>query len=260
MPYRHRLQTNRYELKYLISEACASGIREFAGTYLEPDEHARAEQPNGAYPITSLYLDTPLRALCGQTISGLKNRFKLRIRFYDEEPDSPAFLEIKRRTTDVIRKQRAAVTREAVYNLLDGRSPNPSQLMETNGRSSIGSLMDFCELCDRIGAGTSIYVSYLREAYVSPGSDQVRMTFDRQLLGSRFDWTAGLTMPAQGNTPDLGGVILELKFTDRFPIWMREMAEAFDLQRRSVAKYVLCVEAMRLQPDRRRIATGEVVR
>lgn len=45
------------------------------------------------------------------------NRFKLRIRFYDDIPASPAFLETERRLTDVIRKERAALRREGIYRL-----------------------------------------------------------------------------------------------------------------------------------------------
>jgi hypothetical protein len=40
--------------------------------------------------------------------------------------------------------------------------------------------------------------------------------------------------------PDIGGVVLELKFTDRFPYWMQTLAETFNLQRTSVPKYVEC--------------------
>jgi hypothetical protein len=32
--------------------------------------------------------------------------------------------------------------------------------------------------------------------------------------------------------------VLELKFTDRFPHWFREMSRALNLERRSNAKYV----------------------
>ena len=56
----------------------------------------------GSDTITSLYLDSSALHLYRQTVQGIKNRFKLRIRFYDDNPGNPAFLEIKRRVTDVI--------------------------------------------------------------------------------------------------------------------------------------------------------------
>jgi len=59
-------------------------------------------------------------------------RHKLRIRFYDDRPESPVFLEIKRRITDVIRKERAAISREGVGRLLAGGRPDGSYLVPGN--------------------------------------------------------------------------------------------------------------------------------
>ena len=54
------------------------------------------------YPIVSLYLDSPDLQLCRESLTGVKNRFKLRIRSYTDEPEYPRFLEIKRRINQVI--------------------------------------------------------------------------------------------------------------------------------------------------------------
>lgn len=56
MPYRHSLQSSRFEFKYIIDEQCAAGVREFVQSYLEPDEFADPGQGN-SYRISSLYLD-----------------------------------------------------------------------------------------------------------------------------------------------------------------------------------------------------------
>ena len=45
--------------------------------------------------------------------------------------------------------------------------------------------------------------------------------------------------------PRIDGVVLEIKFTNRFPVWMREMARAMNLDRRSMAKYVACMAALK---------------
>ena len=244
MSFRHPLQTSRFELKYIIDEQRAAGIRDFISSHLESDEHARPEQ-GYAYSLSSLYLDSPALTLFNQTRQGMKNRFKLRIRFYNNDPDSPAFLEVKRRVTDVICKERATVTREAVRRLLGGEGPSLSWLMSDNGNPKSGSaLLNFCQLTDSIDAAGRIYVSYAREAYVSPNSNSVRVTFDRQLYGTPHEQGNEISMPTDGVRPDVGGVILELKFTDRFPEWMREMAQAFDLQRTSCPKYNHCIKAL----------------
>jgi hypothetical protein len=246
----HTLQASRFELKYLIDELTAGGIRDFVSSHLSPDKHA--DPHSHAYRISSLYLDSPLLLLCGQTRRGIKNRFKLRIRFYDDDPTGPAFLEIKRRVTDVICKERAMIAREAVPRLLNGYGPDPSYLMSKNGDSKAeNALLNFCNLCDNTDARGCIYVSYEREAYVSTESNSIRVTFDRELIGSPYQHGACLSMPHHGASPPIGNgerVILELKFTDRFPIWMRELVQAFNLQRTSAPKYVNCIDAMRVKP------------
>jgi len=253
MPFQHSLQSSRFEFKYIIDEQCAANMQDFLRSYLELDEFADPVQGN-SYRISSLYLDDSDMSLYRQTVVGEKNRFKLRIRFYDDSPAGPAFLEIKRRVTDVILKQRARVTREAVLHLLRGEAPDPSWLMGNNGDGrSERALLDFCGLADSLGATGIAYVSYRREAHVSPNSNSIRVTFDRQLLGSSYEQGTALSLPTQGAGPEVGNgdrVILEMKFTDRFPEWMRELVHTFNLRRTSVPKYVHCVDAMGIQSGR----------
>ena len=245
----HKLQTNRFEFKYVIDEQRARAIRDYVRGYVEPDEHVQ-DLRTCSYPIHSLYLDTPTLVLYRQTTQGLKNRFKLRIRFYDDDPAHPAFLEIKRRLNDAIRKERAAITRAGVDRLLNGRPLDPSDLIPANGNGRAGGALErFCHLVEELGAQPAAYVSYVREAYVSPGSDQLRVTFDRQIRGATFDRRMGLSPPTTGVAANVHGVVLELKFVDRFPHWMRDLVWAFSLQRRSMAKYVHGVEALGSAPD-----------
>jgi hypothetical protein len=101
-----------------------------------------------------------------------------------------------------------------------------------------------------VGAGPSIYVSYRREAYVSPENNTIRVTMDRQLLGSRYESGTELAMPTHGARPTVGNgdnVVLELKFTDRFPRWMCDLTQHFGLQPISVPKYTLCIDALGLK-------------
>ncbi|HOK97053.1 MAG TPA: VTC domain-containing protein, partial [Anaerohalosphaeraceae bacterium] len=93
----------RYELKYRIPETKARAIAQYVSAFIHPDRYAK-NKPGNEYLISSLYLDTPTLTLCNETLQGKKNRFKLRIRGYDDNPLSPVFLEIKRRACNVIVK------------------------------------------------------------------------------------------------------------------------------------------------------------
>jgi len=246
MSYTHRLQGSRFELKYLIDESTARGVRDFALGYLEPDPHADPAR-NCEYAVHSLYLDGPDLGLCKATMWGLKDRYKLRIRFYDESPATPAFLEIKRRQNDVIVKQRVPVRRSGVARVLRGFWPAQEDVMDVSPRGQ-SALAEFCRLRDNIGARGQCFVSYQREAYVTPGDDSLRVTFDRRVHGVWYAGDGTLAMRGRRVYPRIPGVILEIKFTDRFPVWMREMARHFSLDRQSMAKYVACLVSLRPEP------------
>ncbi len=101
------LQSQRFEFKYIIREPVALAIRDFVRSYLVIDEYG-ATLPNLSYPVHSLYLDSPDLKLYHSTINGDKNRFKLRLRFYEDRPKAPVYFEIKRRVNNTIRSSAVA--------------------------------------------------------------------------------------------------------------------------------------------------------
>ena len=250
--YHHQAQVNRFELKYIINEGLVPGIREFLRCHLEPDEYARPELANN-YEIHSLYLDSPGLALCLATMHGHKNRFKLRIRFYDEDPSNPVFFEVKQRLNDIINKDRVAVHRSAVIRILEHNWPEPGDLLQYSPKN-FASLNRFCSLRNVLQADGQIFVSYLREAYVTPFDDQVRVTFDHQLRASHFDRELRLIPIPTWLQPPIEGVVLELKFCDRFPQWMHDLVQEFNLERTVMAKYVACMETQWLTGPRLAVA------
>jgi hypothetical protein len=247
MALNDQMMRSRFELKYIIDEVTARQVRDFARSYLQRDEHSLPEL-HYAYPIYSVYLDNPGLKLYNSTIQGEKNRYKLRIRYYDFNPWSPIFFELKRRVNEVILKDRAIVRRECLLPLLRGRCPSRSDLVNPSDLDSYYALRNFCELARNISAEGKMIVYYEREAWVTPNDDNVRLTFDRNLRGARF---TGNLKPEDKDwvNPPTEGVVLELKFDNRFPIWMRQLVQSCNLFRTSMAKYVACTVWMpKLKP------------
>jgi hypothetical protein len=244
------LQRSRFELKYLIGEPTAHEVRQFARNHLMPDPFADASR-GYSYNIYSVYLDNAGLSLMHQTLDGLKNRFKLRVRFYDNNPEHPVFFEVKRRVNDAIVKSRAKVRRDAAHRLMHAREswPDRSDLANPADDRSFAALCNFCELRDKLNVRPAALVAYNREAWCSPEDDSVRLTFDRVLEGAPYekDRTFRLERTTRWVRPPLPFVVLELKFTDRFPNWMRQMVQTFNLFRTCMAKYVSCQVAM--EPD-----------
>ncbi|WP_234568071.1 polyphosphate polymerase domain-containing protein [Rhodohalobacter sp. 614A] len=235
-------QRQRFELKYRINEVKAQEIRFFVENYLECDPYG-ASQPNRSYAIYSLYLDSPGLNTYHRTVNGDRNRFKLRLRYYNSD-ESPVFFEIKQRNNRVIRKKRAQVYRTAVQDLLNGHVPTKSHLV-VKSSTQMDALEHFCMLSGELRATPKMLISYFREAYESEDTNDVRLTMDRNIRACRVHQNR---IPAYlDNEFSVFGnmVILELKFTNRFPDWLRELTQRFHLRHESASKYVDSIERLR---------------
>jgi SPX domain protein involved in polyphosphate accumulation len=234
--------SGRAEHKYVVSEATAQALRGFMKAYLLPDQYMPAGSPDG-YHVHSLYLDSPAYELYHETKDGVKNRYKLRMRFYDQSREAPTFLEIKTRTTDSIRKQRAIISKQAAEAFLNGGSLTPADLIGGSEKTAL-ALSEFTMRTNRLAARASAFVSYQREAYVALEADGIRITFDRHITGKPFDPQQGLRLPAGGASVFPDQVVFEVKYSGPIPSWIRGLIHDFGLQRVSFPKYVHAVDAL----------------
>src|SRR5262245_37880562 len=164
-------------MTYLIPEDITPLILYFLTSYLELDEYGLG-WPNFSYPVHSLYLDSDDLKTHQASINGTKNRFKLRLRYYDEKPNTPVFFEVKARVDNCILKQRCGVRREAVPLLVAGQLPEPDYLLSREPRH-LAALQRFNFLLHQLNARPKAHNTYLREAWVSPNDNSIRITFDR---------------------------------------------------------------------------------
>ncbi len=231
--------SQRFEAKYRIGELMAQAVRGFIQPFVVPDAYT---DENACYTIHSLYLDTPDLALYHSSVAGKRNRFKMRIRYYDSSPDEPVFLEIKRRSDQVILKDRVRVPREVARRLLAGRATVGDLAAACSGRL-LNKAFKFRDTMERIGATPRVNVRYVREAYMARHEDAVRITFDRDLACFPAHGCSEPFPQEEGEWRAVGrgAVILEVKFTNAFPRWVHEAVQRFHLVRDSIAKYVICV-------------------
>src|SRR2546429_547352 len=124
--------------------------------------------------------------------------------------------------------------------------PGPENLVSRDPRQLV-VLQNFCRLMHDIHAGPRAHIAYLREAWISPRDNSVRVTMDREVqcepeLLARLSTRTDRPVVVFGKA-----VILELKFTDRFPVWFRELVRVFGLMQCGAAKYVDGVTMMGLE-------------
>lgn len=231
----HRLQPQRFELKYLIKEQIVTALRDFVSGYLELDDFSIGK-PNNSYEIHSVYLDSSGLDTHHATVNGDKNRYKLRLRYYDGKSDSPVFCEIKQRIDNSILKKRAPVPRDIIPMVMVGQLPAPDQLYSTEPRHYV-SLQRFVELAQRLNARPRLHNHYWREAWVSSHDNSIRVTLDRNIEVEPYFGNEAVTEMIRPIRIYREFVVLELKFTGRYPNWFNALVSRFNLMRGAAMKY-----------------------
>jgi hypothetical protein len=230
---------NRHECKFVVPEATAQQALRAVQPFVAPDPHG-ANSPTHSYPVVSLYLDDARRSLYRETVDGVAQRYKLRVRAYADSPDAPVFLEVKRRHDKVVQKLRCPLPRALLADALAG-APLEASDASSQKRATLG---EFQRLLTLRRATPAAVVRYERQAYVGLDDAEVRVTVDRRLCALPTD---RIELPFDGpgfRAVPLPGVILELKFTDRMPRWMHGVIVANDLHRVSCSKYCHSLDAL----------------
>lgn len=237
--------SQRFEMKYILTEYQAELVRAFIQPYVFPDPKAKFGHH---YPLSSVYLDSPDLALYWSSNLGENKRFKLRVRTYTEDPNEPVFFEIKSRLNGIVMKKRAIVRKDWIRPFFHGASL-PREALLSPDPSEWENLELFRKHVLELNAIPRLHVRYMREAYMSRDEDPVRITFDSRIaclptVGAidriRLNgkgWRRLLSPP----------VILEVKFTDSYPSWVQEIPQRFSLLRDSFAKYVMCVRMLKAE-------------
>ena len=113
-----------------------------------------------------------------------------------------------------------------IKNLLSGISLPPQDYTINEE-----TLKQFQFYMKSINARPMILVRYMRQAFESHLENRVRVTFDRELC-YKVTQTPEIKFDGpewQYHSYTLGKVILEIKFTARYPAWLNQMIKSFDL-------------------------------
>jgi len=223
-----------FELKFLVTEAVAAQVAEWAARHLSADPHAGGSREDG-YRVTSLYLDTPgLDVYHGR---GSFGRAKYRLRRYDSQPS--LFLERKCKVKGRVRKRRTKVE-SGELALLDAPGGSPAWPGRWFGRRvSARGLMPTC------------HISYERVARVGTSlNGPIRLTVDRDFLcrrASAFD----LPDLSDGHVFFAGLGVVELKYRAAMPALFKALVRDLGLSPTPASKYRASVVGCGIGPGPR---------
>lgn len=219
----------RNEWKYLIDTAQKEAICSRLAPVMQLDDNAR----DGGYLLRSLYFDDYFNTCYDEKDAGILQRKKYRIRIYNYS-DRSIKLERKKKFGSYIFKESARLTRDEFYKILDGE-------YDFLLKSEQSLCREFYYECVSNVMRPRTIVDYERQPWISDAGT-VRITFDmdvRAAIGSYdiFD----KSLPA---LPVLepGKCVMEVKFTEFLPNYVREILPDRASEFTAVSKYVLCYE------------------
>lgn len=232
----------RFEKKYLIPDRIAVAIRDALRPHLAVDEHTPPGSVRG-YSVYTLYYDTPALDFYRHTREGATNRYKLRLRFYDDDAQSPAFVEVKEKADGQIFKRRYQADKALVSAML--RDPQCEGLVHALSNGARGTaLEEFHRRGQELGAVPKVLVAYEREAYNSQHEPKVRITFDRRIKAAPCGARPELAAPRIGSNVGGLNVLLEFKYAGAPPQWLVDVVAQFRLRRASFSKFAECLDVL----------------
>lgn len=217
----------RHELKYRCSETQIEIIRNRLHNILEFDSHAL----NGQYNIRSMYFDNYQNRCYYENENGTDCREKFRIRIYNANEDRIT-LECKRKQNGKTYKTSCQLSREEYDSILYG-----GNLTQLSAKPDL--LKKFLILMKTQLFTPSVIVEYDRTPYIYPAGN-VRITLDQNIRSSSN--FAGFFDTNIASRPILpkGQHLLEVKYDEFLPSFIKEALQIDHLQRTTFSKFYLC--------------------
>lgn len=212
----------RYELKYLLSQEQKQRILAAMEPYMALDQYGRTV-------IRNVYFDTDNYRLIRQSIQKPAYKEKLRIRSYHRAgPDSPVFVELKKKYAGVVYKRRLAMPEKAAMDwICGGNYTGPDSQISRE----IGYFRQFYQTLH-----PTVFLSYEREAYYCRDGGDFRVTFDDNILARQQELTLEAGIWGEPLL-DTGMVLMEIKTSGGIPLWMTHVLTREHIYKTSFSKY-----------------------
>lgn len=218
----------RHEYKYLCDSTQNAVLKMRAKGLLQEDKNTGKK---GYYSIRSLYFDT-LDNLCyRENEDGCDKRDKYRIRIYNAN-SKKIMLEKKSKERQMTSKKSCQINEEICRKLMSNRRIEITEDMSVIQKELLLEMQ-------LKGMRSAVIVEYERFPYVEKNGN-VRITFDENITSSNdigsFLEKKLVTRPILG----LGQSVLEVKWDEFLPSYIKEHMGIENLQWTNFSKYYLC--------------------
>ncbi|VAX41531.1 hypothetical protein MNBD_PLANCTO02-3211 [hydrothermal vent metagenome] len=254
---------SRYEIKFQITNEQKQRFVDAARVGLKPDPFG----VNACYRVSSVYYDSSDLDFYWEKIDGESIRRKLRLRFYgvpkspNQFDDQVFFLELKHRVKNSVGKERVQLTNEGALAILSDAHEldhlRKYVVKEDQSQNETISVMESLQSVMRFQAANTI--TYQREAWMGNVDPRLRLTFDQfpSVLSPNAYGKVG-HRPGSPLIP-AGDVIMEIKFNQSVPRWLRDIVAEQGLIPQRFSKYATGIDCL-WQPLGRDISHQRAIR
>jgi SPX domain protein involved in polyphosphate accumulation len=226
---------SRFEIKCFIKENMVDQVREMAHPYVKVDPFAEGRQYS-QYTVKSLYFDTEALDFYFEKIDGLKIRKKLRIRTYNEGlENNTGFLEIKRRYVNNILKERYKMPVQQIEDFIE--SPEKQSIDYNDSTNGNAALSKFIYNLEKQKLVPKILIVYEREPYIAINNESIRLTMDFNIRAKINAHICDLYSKSTLKPVYQDKCILEFKYDDFMPLWMRKILSELKVSPQPISKY-----------------------
>ena len=236
----------RYEFKYFVSDKISNEIFNQSINFMNIDNFALINKEN-KYLVRSLYFDNEHFVNFFEKVDGIKVRKKYRLRSYDKNlnSNSPVFFEMKGRAYDRIIKKRVLIDKSDIKYF-----ETLKDLDKLYKKYNNNLIKDFIFDVKRKNIRPQIMIDYYRRPLINKFGLYFRLTFDAELTTSKtnffFEDAKRFKFPLKYKP---GVSILEVKFERSIPAWFHRIIQSYNLNRRSISKFVLGVCNCKLREE-----------
>lgn len=232
----------RKEKKYLITSAQCEALKRGLSGHMRLDDY-------GATRIDSLYLDTPDRSLICRSLEKPLYKEKLRVRSYGAFSEAEIlYVEIKKKFKGVVYKRRVRMSARGARAYCNGELTyeEAQRMFPVQGKPEKDLVPGKIQIAREIdaffnrheGLKPSVLISCLREAWcpVDPEDEDCvdRITFDEDI--SYIDLFEDASVQRRSVAAQ-GQVVMEIKCSGGYPLWLCELLNAHGVYPRSFSKY-----------------------
>ena len=216
----------RYELKYFMRARLLTDVSSFFHGHLDLDNHSR----NGRYNVHSLYFDSHGLNTYWAKKAGDLVRHKFRLRRYDGAANT-GVLEIKKRRGQKLAKERFQGALDHLFDVAVGKTQATDDAAQ--------SLPSLKIIQARHTYEPMAYINYERRPFVDGFNQRTRVTIDGPIFSSPCHTLSEFEASSSGDYDLLkGNYLVEIKFDEREPYWLRTFVQSFSLPIVSYSKYI----------------------